>query len=94
MASNEYKYIRAWGMALGSHPSYIQDQIAEAKHDKAPFDATFKRHHPLTPDDPIRYGKSNEWARFGDMDIERQRSIQRQLAGRNFHIDVIERTTA
>ena len=40
--NNDYPYIRAWGRLLGSFDYYIEDQIAEAKRDRAPYDAIFK----------------------------------------------------
>jgi hypothetical protein len=37
----DYKYIRAWGRLMHSNPSYIEDQIANARRDKAPDDAVY-----------------------------------------------------
>ena len=37
----DYKYIRAWGHMMGSKDYYIQDQIEQARKDKAPQDAIY-----------------------------------------------------
>ena len=39
----DYKYIRAWGISLGSFDYYIENQIAKAKEDNAPQTAIYKR---------------------------------------------------
>ena len=39
---NDYPCIRAWGRLLNSHSYYITDQVAQAKRDNAPADATYK----------------------------------------------------
>lgn len=38
----DYIMIRAWGQYMGSQNSYIRDQIAIAKEDKAPHNAIYK----------------------------------------------------
>jgi hypothetical protein len=38
----DYVYVRAWGRNMGSHASYIADQVAEARKDRAPDNATHK----------------------------------------------------
>ena len=40
--NNDYPYIRAWGRLLGSSDYYVEDQIAKAKREQAPYDAIFK----------------------------------------------------
>ena len=39
---DDYPYIRAWGRLLGSMEYYIDDQIALARKEGAPADATFR----------------------------------------------------
>jgi hypothetical protein len=39
----DYPYIRAWGRMMGSMPYYIEDRVAEARKDRAPQDATYKK---------------------------------------------------
>jgi hypothetical protein len=56
MTNLDYVYVRAWGRAMGSHPSYIADQVAQARKDKAPPNATYKR-----------VGKDGSWATMDDI---------------------------
>lgn len=39
---NEYPWIVAWGRMLGSYPYYIDQQVAQARHDGAPNTAIYK----------------------------------------------------
>lgn len=39
----DYVYIRAWGLMMGSNRRYIEAQVAKARADEAPEDATFYR---------------------------------------------------
>lgn len=39
---DRYRYIRAWGLFMGSHNYYIQDQQALACKEGAPENALFK----------------------------------------------------
>jgi len=45
MTETEYKYIRAWGKLLGSMDYYIKGQIEQARQDKAPPTAIYRRHN-------------------------------------------------
>lgn len=49
----DYVYIRAWGKMLGSHDYYIQNQVEQAREDKAPQDVIYKR--------------DKDWVRFKDV---------------------------
>jgi hypothetical protein len=40
--ATEYRHIRAWGRMMGSRDYYIQDQIEQARKDKAPQDAIYR----------------------------------------------------
>lgn len=37
-----FPYVRAWGMFLGSSPWYIEEQVAQAQHQKAPALAIYR----------------------------------------------------
>lgn len=50
----DYPYIRAWGEQMGSHRSYILDQVSEARKEKAPEDAFY------------RSADTGEWVRWKD----------------------------
>lgn len=39
----DYPYIRAWCRYMGSFPYYVRDQLVEARRDKAPERAIYKR---------------------------------------------------
>ena len=41
--AKDYPYIRAWGRMMGSNWSYVEDQMARARVDRAPADAIYKR---------------------------------------------------
>lgn len=41
--ASDYRYIRAWGKLLGSYPYYIESQIEQARADKAPDTAIYRR---------------------------------------------------
>jgi hypothetical protein len=38
-----YPFIRLWGKEMGSFPYYINDQIARATEDRAPYNAIYRR---------------------------------------------------
>jgi hypothetical protein len=38
----DYPYIRKWGRFMGSFVYYIEDQIRQAREDKAPEDAIYR----------------------------------------------------
>lgn len=40
---NEYPFVRGWGVMMGSYPYYITAQVEQAKTDKAPQTAIYKR---------------------------------------------------
>lgn len=52
----DYKYIRAWGIMMGSFEYYINGEIQKAKDDNAPTDAIYK--------------KDGVWATFSEIKSE------------------------
>jgi hypothetical protein len=62
----EYKGIRAWGEMLHSYEYYIRIQIEEARADKAPEDAVFKR-------------QDGTWATYKDITNEETRAALDKL---------------
>lgn len=42
VTNSPYPFIERWGSMMGSFPYYITDQIAQARHDKAPPTAIYK----------------------------------------------------
>lgn len=49
--AQDYPYIRAWGRAMHSNGSYIKDEEAKARVDRAPANAIYKRDRWMTYDD-------------------------------------------
>jgi hypothetical protein len=47
----DYPYIRAWGYSIGSSQRHVDAEVALARRDKAPQNATFKRERWETTDD-------------------------------------------
>jgi hypothetical protein len=45
-----YPYIRAWGRMLGSHQSYIEEQVRRARLENAPKNATYRKTSGLRGD--------------------------------------------
>ena len=43
MKNNDYTLIRLWGQQLGSYQYYIKDRVAEARADRAPQTAIYKK---------------------------------------------------
>lgn len=39
----KYRHIKAWGLLLGSGPSYVRNEQKQALADNAPLDAVYKR---------------------------------------------------
>lgn len=37
-----YPFIRVWGLNMGSHPGYIDEQVLRAKNENAPPRAAYK----------------------------------------------------
>ena len=44
MTKQQYPYIRAWGVLMGSYEYYVKMQIEQALSDQAPQDAIYKYH--------------------------------------------------
>ena len=44
MTKQQYPYIRAWGVLMGSYEYYVKMQIEQALSDQAPQDAIYKDH--------------------------------------------------
>lgn len=69
--AKDYPFIRAWCAVTGSSDWYTRDRIEEAKRMNAPANATYRRWHPLSEDDPIKHGASDEWATYDAEAIKR-----------------------
>lgn len=55
----DYVYIRAYGRMMGSSANYVADQVAEARKDKAPANATHKR---------SGYEQDGQWSTLDDIE--------------------------
>jgi hypothetical protein len=63
----DYIAIRRWGIMLGSMRYYIDDQVNQARKDKAPQDAIYKR-------------DNGTWARLRDIkDLDKRTDLRQFL---------------